>query len=316
MVNETLIAAAGRAAREVLPEGASLARGLVLPRGADAFVGAELPLVLVASRWARVACGGVLLGGSFAAMTALFGLDAAAARVEADPATRPAWEEELRVAGRVLSSAVSVAVLELGELPAELSPTTVSRCTAEDATRDEVGQISDAVAFVVYIGALSVRMVVAVPGVLTARLSRDPYEAQVGPEHEPNRQEPPALPDASRPVTDPLAWVPIDLAIELGRARVPMAAVMLAGEGELLELDRAFDDAVALVSEVATVALGELEVNDRNRLEFCITSVNRPTTPTLVPDLEVALQGESDHDLQSLSTSESHPPDAPELNHD
>lgn len=303
MVDEALIAVAEHAAREALPESASLARGLVLPRGADPFVGAERPLVLVSSRWARVASGGVLLGGSFAAMTNLFGLDAAAARMEADPSTRADWDEELRVATLGLTSAVGVAVLELGELPAELVPTTVSRCASEAATRDHVGQVSDAVAFVVHVGALSVRMVVVIPSVLAARLSRDPFEAQAGPEREPDGPQPVVvMPDGLRALDDPLAWVPIDLTVELGRARVQLSAMMRAGEGELVELDRAFDDPVALVSEVATVALGELEINDRDCLELCITSVSRPPAPTLLPELGISLaSGPDQHDSQGAN---------------
>lgn len=302
MVDGGLIAAAEQAARDVLPEGAHLANGLILPRGADPFVGSEQPLVLVASRWARVACGGVFLGGSFVAMTELFGLAAAAERLAQDSSDRADWEEELASTARVLTSAVSIAVLELVELPAELTPTVVSRNASEAATRADVGQISDAVAFVIHTGALSVRMIVVVPGVLTARLSRDPFEAQATSDNEPDGSEPPVAPDGLRTVDDPLAWVPIDLAVELGRARVPMSAVVRAGEGELLELDCAFDDPVALVSEVATVALGELQVNDRKRLELVITSVSRPTPPTFVPP-----------DTRPAIVPDAEPPEAPEV---
>lgn len=280
MVDEALIGVADRAARATLPEGVSLSRGIVLPRGADPFVAAERPLVLVSSRWARIAGGGVLLGGSSAAMTKLFGLDGSASRAEVDPSAHDGWEQALLAATSDLTSSVGIAVLELGELPAELVPITVSRCTSEAAVRGAVGQVSDAVIFVVHAGAQSVRMVVVIPGVLVARLSRDPFEAQAVPEPGPGGPEPAATPpDGLRAVHDPLAWVPIDLLVELGRARVPLSAVMRARSGDLVELDRAFDDPVALVSEVATVALGELQVNDRNRLELCITSVNGPTAP-------------------------------------
>lgn len=48
---------------------------IMLPRGADPFAGAERPLLLTATRWAAVSPGGLILGGTPAALASVLGFE-------------------------------------------------------------------------------------------------------------------------------------------------------------------------------------------------------------------------------------------------
>ncbi len=56
-------------------EGAEAGAPIMLPRGADPFAGAERPLLLAATRWTAVSPGGVVLGGTPEALSAVLGFE-------------------------------------------------------------------------------------------------------------------------------------------------------------------------------------------------------------------------------------------------
>lgn len=314
-----------QAARAVLPEAVSIGAATLLPRGADPFIGTERPLLLGATRWAVASPGGVLLGGSPAAMAAVLGFEvperpAPVAPEDRKPGTPdpPKWgdlvSEAARAAITSFSHAVSSAVVELADLPPDCAATQVSLNDNDAAVRIEVGPLPDAVVLLLHAEEHDVRLVVVIPGIFVARADRGPADTEVVQEGGAALAKPaPALPGASihRGLLDrSLAHVPLDLSVEMGRARVPLAHVLHLQEGEVLELQQTIDAPVALVSDDTPVARGDLEVSDDGTLVLLVTSI--PGRPPAKPEPRVVAEPEAEPDAEPELDAEPEPDAEPD----
>jgi flagellar motor switch/type III secretory pathway protein FliN len=164
--------------------------------------------------------------------------------------------------------------------------------------RGEAGLTPDAVVLLLHLDEHEVRLVIVVPGVFAARLrgaakapdaSPSPPDVSGEAENEDGEEaEVQAIPSAvsvpqltTGPLGAALSKVPLDLALELGQARVPLAHILHLRDGEVLELRQAIDAPVDLVSESTAVARGDLEVSDAGNLVLVVTSIpGRPDAPT------------------------------------
>lgn len=307
---DPIAATAEEAARAALPEQVHVGSVTPLPRGADPFVGAERPLLLAATRWTFVAPGGVLLGGSPAAMSAVLGFDVPAtpSAEERNPADGPAvkWSDLVADAARetatTVTQAIASAIAPVADLPPDCSATQVTVCDSDPAVRAEVGPIPDGVVLMLHAGDYEVRLLVVVPGIMVARLGSPSSEApavattEPAPAPEADGATPPA-PTLAGPLrglaASALAAVPLELSIGVGHARVPLSHVLDLKDGEVLELEESVESPVDLVSGGAPVAHGELEVSDHGTLVLHVTGLpgRAPVSPpTLVADPLVEAQ--------------------------
>ena len=293
------------AARGALPEIVSVGDATLLPRGADPFIGSQRPMLLAATRWAAVSPGGVLIGGAPAGLAAMFGFDVPGKPTPPDPSKRksgdppaPRWHDLIAEAARpaltTFSHAIANAVATLAGLPPDCAETQFSINDTDAEVRGEVGPISDGVVLLLHAGEHEARVVIVVPGIFLARMIDPVGDAEVVRDKGATMARPVGESDGGgvprrslEPLQAALATVPLDLAIELGSARVPLAQVLHLSDGEVLELRQPIDAPVDLVSEGTAVARGELEVDGVGNLVLNVTSIpGRPTVaaPRLVAD--------------------------------
>lgn len=311
-VLDLVVPVATEAALAALPDGVVLAATTLLPRGADPFIGTERPLLFGAARWAAVSPGGVLLGGSPAAMAAVLGFElpertltagavAAAddgqAEVEegapgpdepADPehaeptaaGLPPArWTDQVCEAARAqvttVAQTVAQSVARLGELPTECAAVQV---LVLDNVRPEVGPLPDAVVLTLQHGPHEVRLVVVVPGIFLARVAASQLDGDsvVSLSDDAGPGAGKAAAPSLRPRLSGLALtgVPLDLAVRVGSLRLSLAEVLALADGDVLQLDELVDDAVELVAGSTPVAEGTLELGDHGTLELRVTAIS------------------------------------------
>jgi flagellar motor switch protein FliN/FliY len=283
--------AAVSAARASLPEFVTVGSATMLPRGADPFTGGEYPTLVAATRWVNVAPGGVLIGGQPEVMSTVLGFDlpavpepVSAENRKPDDPPAPKWADLVTEAARpvvtTVTQAIATSVAGLAGLPPECSPTQVSMNNNEAQLRAEVGSVSDAVVVLLSAEDQDVRLVVVVPGIFVARMhAKDANGGAPAPVEEIDDEDSPDAGPKVRPQFDPgvldgaLASVPMDLSIELGRARVPLSHVLHLHEGEVLELQEGIDAPVELVAGSTAVARGDLEVSEAGNIVLHVTSI-------------------------------------------
>ncbi len=310
------------AARAALPEQVQVGGVTPLPRGADPFVGAERPLLLAVTRWTFVAPGGVLLGGAPAAMAAVLGFDVPPTPAPIAPEDRkpddpepPKWSDLVAEAARetatTVTQAIASAIAPVADLPPDCSSTQVSVNPDDAAIRAEVGPLPDAVVLMLHNDEHEVRLVVVVPGIMAARLSADAApEPAAEPAAEGDEPDTAAAKLMRGELDRALAAVPLELAIGMGHANVPLAHILHLQSGEVLELEERADAPVDLVSGGTPVAHGDLEVSDHGTLVLHVTGIPGRATgpgPALVADPPTAAADVSAADDTPLAPA----PDVP-----
>ena len=331
---DPIAAVAVDAARAALREQVQVGGVTPLPRGADPFVGAERPLLLAATRWTFVAPGGVLLGGSPAAMAAVLGFDvpatptpvAAEDRAPDAPAP-PKWSDLVAEAARetatTVTQAIAAAITAVADLPPDCSSTQVTMNADDSAIRAEVGPIPDAVVLILHTDEYEVRLVVVVPGVMVARVGDISPKAEPAIVPDPDTEAGAEADDARRRAATllrgeldrALSAVPLELSIGMGHANVPLSHVLHLTDGEVLELEEAADAPVDLISGGTPVAHGDLEVSDHGTLVLHVTGIPGRRTaspPSLMaepePVAEAPDEPDAEADAEAPAVNEPAPP--------
>lgn len=302
---DAVASAAANAVREALPA-ATVSAITLLPSGTDPFSGTPRPLLYSSTRLVAAAPAGVLVGAGPEAMGEVLGFaipprdpakaDAAGKDEEDwDPAPEgdatpppadtededpPAWSDLLADAARdaltELGSKVAVSIAELVNLPAEVATTHVA---LTDHPRREVGLLPYAIALeITGPRGDQIRLVTVVSSIVLARLgvpSRADDDAVAAglPAELPLDVSPSIGAHGLSGAAGRFANMPLTLTLHMGTTHLPVAEVMALRDGDVLELDAAVDDPVALVAGETPVVHGRLEVDDRGALVLSVTGI-------------------------------------------
>lgn len=301
---DAIAATAADTTRQALP-GAEVTAVTLLPTGADPFAGTPRPLLYGAVRLAAASPAGVLIGGGPDAMAELLGFtlpprdvdeaeedaeeewDAAPEGDATEPPDDeydeeeepPSWSELLADAAdepiTSLGTAIAAAIAAMVDLPADVAHGGVH---LTDHPRREVGALPYAISLdLAGSNGDQIRIVTIVSGIVLARLgvpSRSDDDAQ------------PAQPadltiDGSASIgshglsgaAGRFANMPLSLTLHMGTTHMPVSEVMALRDGDVLELDAAVDDPVALVAGESALVHGNLEVDDKGGLVLHVTGI-------------------------------------------
>ncbi|MFT4034973.1 MAG: FliM/FliN family flagellar motor switch protein, partial [Patulibacter sp.] len=221
-----------------------------------------------------------------------------------EPVRARRWSDRVAEASRqpaaTAGDAVIGALARLVGLPPGAATTQAVYAESDAAVAEAVGPLPDAVVIPVQRDGVEVRLVLVVPGIVSARLAAAELEvgSAAGPGVAPvpvpegaqqTDGEPPVeAADAQAPTPPALGGVPLDLAAEIGTTRMPLSSVLGLRDGAVVELAEPVDAPVALVAGSTTVAAGELELDDAGALVLHVTTIpGRPglaCRPSVVPD--------------------------------
>ncbi|MEH3055286.1 MAG: FliM/FliN family flagellar motor switch protein [Patulibacter minatonensis] len=182
------------------------------------------------------------------------------------------------------------ALATLVGLPPGAAATQALLAESDAMVASVVGPLPDAVIVPLRREGVEVRLVVVVPGIVSARVAAN--AGQVGSASGPGAGP---VEDAGAAVGDVLAEagavpavlaqaalrsVPLELSAEIGTTSLPLSSVLALREGAVVELDEAVDAPVQLVAGSTPVASGELELDETGGLVLHVTAI--PGRPDLI----------------------------------